>query len=66
MNNTLKLCPFCGAYRISACDLIEEAGYCPWEEMDADEDEGVAEELDPDRLREDRDEILRLDAEAQR
>ena len=25
------LCPFCGAYSIRSCELIDEAGCCPWE-----------------------------------
>lgn len=50
----MTLCAFCGAYSMRACDLREEAGgECPWEEM----------EPDPDRLREDRDERLRLEQE---
>ena len=48
------LCPFCGAYSSRSCDLIEDAGHCPWEEI---------EDADPDRLREDRDERRRLNAE---
>ena len=28
------LCPFCGAYSIRSCDLFEDAGFCPWEELD--------------------------------
>lgn len=28
------LCPFCGAYSTRSCDLIEDAGHCPWEELD--------------------------------
>lgn len=28
------LCPFCGAYSKRSCDLIEDAGFCAWEEMD--------------------------------
>jgi hypothetical protein len=30
-----ELCPFCGAYSTRSCDLIEEAGACPWEEMES-------------------------------
>lgn len=32
------LCPFCGAYSTRSCELIEDAGCCPWEEA---EDAGV-------------------------
>lgn len=32
------LCPFCGAYSPRSCDLIEDAGLCPWEEA---EEEGL-------------------------
>lgn len=45
------LCPWCGAYSPSQCELEEETGVCPWEESGAYE-----EEIDADRLREDRDE----------
>lgn len=31
-----SLCPFCGAYSPRNCDLIDEAGFCVWEEMDDD------------------------------
>lgn len=42
------LCPFCGAWDRRSCEMEDETGgVCPWEET---------EELDPDRLREDRDE----------
>ena len=49
-----KLCEFCGSYSPRDCELREEMdGVCPWEES----------ELDPDRLREDRDERRRVDKE---
>lgn len=35
---SLTLCPFCGAYSSRQCELIEDAGCCPWEEA---EDEGL-------------------------
>jgi hypothetical protein len=45
------LCPACGAYSPRSCELADETGgICPWEEA----------QLDPDRLREDRDERRRL------
>lgn len=38
-----KICPFCGAYDTSHCELEEETdGVCPWEES--------APEPDPDYL----------------
>ena len=46
-----ELCPFCGAYSRRSCELEDETGgECLWE-------------LDPDILREDRDERARLTAE---
>lgn len=30
----MSLCPFCGAYSTRQCDLIDDAGHCPWEEVD--------------------------------
>lgn len=46
-----KLCPFCGAYSTQSCELLEETdGACPWEEAE--------EEIDPDYLRDLRDEPL--------
>ncbi len=46
-----ELCPFCGAYSRRSCELEDETGgECLWE-------------MDPDRLREGRDERARLDAE---
>ncbi len=46
-----ELCPFCGAYSRRACELTDETdGECLWE-------------LDPDMMRQDRDERRRLDAE---
>lgn len=32
-----NLCPWCGAYSPSHCELEEETGICPWEE-DSDPD----------------------------
>lgn len=45
------LCELCGAMTTRACEMEDELGYCPAEEA----------ELDPDRLREDRDERRRMD-----
>lgn len=56
-----RMCNFCGAYDTRRCawyfdnDLDPDMGGAPCEEMD-DEDVFGPEELDPDRLREDRDE----------
>lgn len=48
-----NICPWCGAYSTRSCEIEDEGGFCPWEES---RDESP----DPDRLREDRDERLRL------
>ncbi len=51
------LCPICGAYSPRHCEMREElSGICPWEESEDDVP-------DPDRLREDRDERLRIEKE---
>ncbi len=42
-----EICPFCGAYSRRSCELEDDAGECLWE-------------LDPDILREDRDERERI------
>lgn len=35
-----KLCPFCGAYDINRCEMLDETdGVCPWEESQPDPDE---------------------------
>lgn len=34
MSEPLNLCPFCGAYSPRQCELIEDAGACPWEEVE--------------------------------
>lgn len=47
MNDTL--CPICGAYSSRQCEMLKDAGICPWEES----------EPDPDRMRDDRDERVR-------
>ncbi len=52
--NDPTICPFCGAGSRRACDMEDEVGYCPAEEMDHDF------YMDPDRLREDRDERKRI------
>lgn len=39
MSREISLCPFCGAYSTRSCELIEEAGCCPWEEA---EEEGLS------------------------
>jgi hypothetical protein len=48
-------CPWCGAYSPRSCELRDEmtGDICPWEESGEYE-------LDPDRLREERDERRRL------
>lgn len=59
------LCTFCGAYTKRSCsyyddnDLDPDMCGAPCEEMD-EEDVFGPEELDPDRLREDRDERARM------
>ncbi|TPW26852.1 hypothetical protein [Pararhizobium mangrovi] len=40
------ICPFCGAYSAEACEIEDEAGFCPWGES----------QPDPDALRDLRDE----------
>lgn len=45
------ICPFCGAYSRRSCEMEDEMGYCPADEI---------EPIDPDLLREDRDELQRL------
>lgn len=39
MSREITLCPFCGAYSTRSCELIEDAGCCPWEEA---EEEGIS------------------------
>ena len=51
----MTMCQFCGAYSPRQCELREEAGCCPWEEAAEGDDW-----MDPDRMREDRDERERL------
>ena len=59
------ICMFCGAYSSRRCEFYnmtdqdEAFGGAPCEEMD-EEDVFGPEELDPDRLREDRDERQRI------
>ena len=50
-----ELCPFCGAYSPRQCEIEDEIGgaECPWESL-------IADEPDPDILRDDRDERRRL------
>jgi hypothetical protein len=50
---TYTCCPFCGAYSRKSCELEDDMGpgSCLWDEPD------------PDLLREDRDEIKRLERE---
>lgn len=50
---TDNICPWCGAYSTRSCELEEDMGVCPWRDQQGDE-------LDPDRLREDRDERRRV------
>lgn len=55
---TRGVCNFCGAWSKRSCDFAPEGpweGLAPCEEMDPDDVFGP-EELDPDRMREDRDE----------
>ena len=50
-----ELCPFCGAYSPRSCELEDEfpGSSCPWADQ-------LADEPDPDILRDDRDERRRL------
>jgi hypothetical protein len=48
------LCPFCGAYSPRSCDLIDDAGCCPWEEA---EEEGLSIATEPEDERNDDDEL---------
>lgn len=34
MSEPQNLCPFCGAYSPRQCELIEDAGSCPWDEAE--------------------------------
>ncbi len=49
------LCPWCGAYSPRSCEIEDEisGASCPWEDS----------ELDPDLLRDDRDERRRMEKE---
>ncbi len=41
------LCPFCGAYSPRSCDLEEDTGgFCPWEEMRDELDDGDDDDLE--------------------
>jgi hypothetical protein len=51
----MTICTVCGAYSRRSCELEDEFGMCPFEEM------GGWDEPDPDQLREDRDERARVD-----
>lgn len=33
-----KICPFCGAWSRSSCEMEEETGVCPWEESEPNPD----------------------------
>lgn len=36
---TETVCPFCGAYSVRFCELLDEmSGACPWEESEPDPD----------------------------
>lgn len=47
-----SLCPWCGAYGTSSCDLEDEMGCCPWVESGEydDEDEFEANKLGTVRM----------------
>jgi hypothetical protein len=51
-----KLCPFCGAYSANACEIEDEDSgiECAWWV------DSVADEPDPDLLREQRDDMRRI------
>jgi hypothetical protein len=45
-----RICPFCGAYSINTCELIEETGGdCPWEEANEEPDPDYLNDLRADR-----------------
>lgn len=41
MIEPINLCPFCGAYATRSCELMEEAGHCPWEMVDNMRDDRI-------------------------
>lgn len=53
-----ELCPFCGAYSPRSCEIEDEidGAECPWADQ-------LADEPDPDILRDDRDERRRAAAQ---
>ena len=59
----MTTCPHCGADSRRACDFEDEIGCCPFDEMGGwdQADDEPDDEIDPDRLREDRDERRRAD-----
>lgn len=52
----MTMCPHCGADSRRACDLEDDLGTCPFDEM------GGWDEPDSDYAREERDERRRVDA----
>lgn len=48
------VCPFCGAYSVRSCEFEGGEDGCPWDDLNNEPD------LDPDYLREIRDENKRL------
>jgi hypothetical protein len=49
-----KICPFCGAWGVEQCEMVEETdGVCAWEES----------EPDPDQLMEERREDREMEAQ---
>lgn len=53
-------CPFCGAYSVRSCEIEGIEDGCPWDDLNNEPD------LDPDYLREIRDENKRLEKEDRR
>ncbi len=51
------ICPFCGAYSVRSCEFEGDEEGCPWDDLNNEPD------LDPDYLREIRDENKRLEKE---
>ncbi len=51
---TGTVCPFCGAYSVRSCEFEGGEEGCPWDDLNNEPD------LDPDYLREIRDENKRL------
>lgn len=61
MPDELLSCPWCGAWSLFGCEIAPTAMCpCPYEDVGDDDDHGI----EPDRLREDRDERRHIEQEA--